>query len=337
MPKTITFACWDYDRVMPVMDGSVPVAGFTIAPVILKPADLFPRVLQKQEFDVSELSLSSYLLQVSRGDCDYIAIPVFTSRAFRHASVYVNTDSGIQTPRDLEGKRVGIPEYQMTLVVWARGMLQDEYGVDFRKIKYRTGATNYAGLKERLPLKLPPQIDIEPIAPDKSTNDLLLEDRLDAIISPTPPDAFVSGNPKVRLLLTDIRNTERAYFQKTGVFPIMHTVVIKKALVADCPALAPKLFKALVRAKNLALKNLDIIAQAPAIKISLPWLPDELAETKRIMGANYWRYGVEPNRAALESMCRYSHEQYLSQSPLRVDELFVPETLTLPDTDMDTV
>jgi 4,5-dihydroxyphthalate decarboxylase len=335
MPKTITFACWDYDRVLPVLDGRVPVEGFTVAPVILKPADLFPRVLQRKEFDVSELSLSSYLLQVSRGESDYTAIPVFTSRAFRHASIYVNSDSGIETPKHLEGRRVGIPEYQMTLVVWARGMLQDEYGVDFRKLKYRTGATNYAGLKERLPLTLPPQIDIEPIPADKSANDMLLEDRLDAIISPTPPDAFTAGNPKVRLLLNNIRNTERNYFLKTGIFPIMHTVVIKKSLVSEYPALATRLFKALVKAKNLALQSLDIIARAPAIKISLPWLPDELAETKKIMGDNYWRYGVDANRAALEAMCRYSHEQYLSRSLLRVEELFVPETLALSDAEVE--
>jgi len=329
--KTITFACWDYDRVLPVLNGTVPVQGFEVAPVILKPADLFPRTLQKAEFDVSELSFSSYLLQVSRGECEYIAIPVFTSRAFRHSSIYVNTDSGIESPKDLEGKVVGIPEYQMTLVVWARGMLQDEYGVDFQKMKFRTGATNYAGLKERLPLKLPKDIDIEPIAPDKSTNDLLLEDKIDAIISPTPPDSFVQGNPKVRELLGDIRDTERAYFQKTGVFPIMHTVVIKKTVAEEFPDLAPRLFKALVKARNMALAKMDAIAQAPAIKISLPWLAYELAETKRVMGGNFWPYGVAANAKALDDMCRYSHEQYLSQSPLKVADLFVPETLDLAD------
>ena len=150
MAKTITFACWDYDRVMPVMDGTVPVEGYEVCPIILKPADLFPRTLQRQEFDVSELSYSSYMLQTSRGKSDYIAIPVFTSRAFRHSSIYVRKDAGINEPKDLEGKKVGIPEYQMTLVVWARGMLQDEYGVDIKKMKLRRGATNYAGLKSVL-------------------------------------------------------------------------------------------------------------------------------------------------------------------------------------------
>ena len=236
MTKTVTFACWDYDRVLPVLNGQVPVPGFEVAPIILKPSDLFPRTLRNQEFDISELSLSSYLYQCSQGTCEYIAIPVFTSRAFRHSCVYVRADAGINSPKDLEGREVGIPEYQMTLVVWARGMLQDEYGVDFKKVKYRTGATNYARLKERLPLKLPDDIDIKPIPSDKSTNDMLLEGKLDAIISPNTPDAFVEGNPKIKYLLDDIPAAEEAYFKKTGIFPIMHAVVIKKLSSKNFPS-----------------------------------------------------------------------------------------------------
>ncbi|MEQ8194778.1 MAG: ABC transporter substrate-binding protein [Rhodospirillales bacterium] len=330
MAKTVTFACWDYDRVMPVLNGQVPVPGFEVAPVILKPSDLFPRTLRNQEFDISELSLSSYLYQCSQGTSKYIAIPVFTSRAFRHSCVYVRADAGIKTPKDLEGREVGIPEYQMTLVVWARGMLQDEYGVDFKKLKYRTGATNYAGLKERLPLKLPDDIDIKPIPSDKSTNDMLLEGKLDAIISPNTPDAFAAGDPRMKYLLDDITATEEAYFKNTGIFPIMHTVVIKKTLVEECPELAANLFNALVEAKRQTYKKLQTLADLPAIKITLPWFPAELARTKNIMGEDYWAYGIEKNRNAIESMLRYSHEQYLSKEPLKIEDIFVPETLKLP-------
>jgi len=326
MTKTVTFACWDYDRVLPVLNGHVPVPGFEVAPIVLKPSDLFPRTLRNKEFDISELSLSSYLYQCSQGTCEYQAIPVFTSRAFRHSCVYVRADSGINSPKDLEGREVGIPEYQMTLVVWARGMLQDEYGVDFKKIKYRTGATNYAGLKERLPLKLPNDIDIKPIPSDKSTNDLLLEGKLDAVISPNTPDAFVEGNPKIKYLLDDIPATEESYFKKTGIFPIMHAVVIKKTLLEEFPDLAPNLFNALVEAKKQTYKKLQTMADLPAIKITLPWYPAELARTKAIMGEDYWAYGLEENRAAMESMLRYSHEQYLSKEPLKMEDIFMPST-----------
>jgi 4,5-dihydroxyphthalate decarboxylase len=329
--KTITFACWDYDRVMPVMDGTVPVEGYEVCPILLKPADLFPRTLQRQEFDVSELSFSSYMLQTSRGTSDYIAIPVFTSRAYRHSSIYVRNDAGINDPKDLEGKKVGIPEYQMTLVVWARGMLQDEYGVDIKKMKLRRGATNYAGLKERLKLELPDDIDIEPIPEDKSTNDLLLSGEIDAIISPTPPDSFVDGHENVRELLGGIRETEKAFHTRTGAFPIMHTVVIKKSIVEENPDLAPKLFSALCKGRNIALANLKEISNGPANRLSIPWLQAELAETRRVMGDNYWWYGIERNRKELENMCRYSQEQYLSERLLTVEELFTESTLNLPD------
>ncbi|MGA0394979.1 MAG: ABC transporter substrate-binding protein [Rhodospirillales bacterium] len=329
MTKTVTFACWDYDRVLPVLEGKVLVPGFEIAPVILKPSDLFPRTLRNQEFDISELSFSSYLYQCSQGTSQYIAIPVFTSRAFRHSCVYVRADAGINSPKDLEGRKVGIPEYQMTLVVWARGMLQDEYGVDFKKMKYRTGATNYAGLKERLPLKLPDDIDINSIPSDKSTSDMLLEGKLDAIISPNTPDPFVEGNPKIKYLLDDIPAAEEAYFKNTGIFPIMHTVVIKKSVAEENPELAVNLFNALVEAKQQTYKRLQTLADLPAIKITLPWYPAELARTKSIMGEDYWAYGIEKNRNAIESMLRYSHEQYLSKEPLKIEDIFVKETLDL--------
>ncbi|MCH8091989.1 MAG: hypothetical protein IIC57_06555 [Proteobacteria bacterium] len=326
---TLTLATWDYDRVRPVLDGRVEVEGFDIAPVVLEPSALFPRTLRQAAFDVSELSFSSYLFQTARGDCQYVAIPVFPSRAFRHGSIYVRADAGIETPGDLEDRLVGIPDYQMTQVVYVRGFLADEYGVDFHKLRYRRGATNFAGLKERLPLDLPDSVDIEPIPADKSTNDLIMAGELDAIIAPQPPQAFVDGDPKVRQLFPDVVAAERAYYEKTGIFPIMHVLVVRKSLVEEHPALAPALFRAFIEAKKLAMAELDAIAEASANKITLPWFAAELAQTKALMGKDFWSYGVAENAKELSDMCRYSHEQHLSARLLTVGELFVPETVEM--------
>ncbi len=326
---TLTLATWDYDRVRPVLDGRVTVEGFDIAPVVLEPAALFPRTLRQAAFDVSELSFSSYLFQTARGDCQYVAIPVFPSRAFRHGSIYVRADAGIEEPKDLEGRLVGIPEYQMTQVVYVRGMLGDEYGVDFHKLRYRRGATNFAGLKERLPLDLPASVDIEPIPADKSTNDLIVAGELDAIIAPQPPQPFVDGDPRVTRLFPDVVAAERAYYAKTGIFPLMHVLVVRKSLAEEHPALAPALFRAFLEAKKLAMAELDAIAEASANKITLPWFAAELAATKALMGKDFWRYGMAENAKEIEDMCRYSHEQHLSARLLTVEDLFVPETVEM--------
>ena len=326
---TLTLATWDYDRVRPVLDGRVEVEGFDVAPVVIEPSALFPRTLRQAAFDVSELSFSSYLFQTARGDCQYVAIPVFPSRAFRHGSIYVRADAGIEEPKDLEGRLIGIPEYQMTQVVYVRGFLADEYGVDFHQLRYRRGATNFAGLKERLPLDLPDSVDIEPIPADKSTNDLITAGELDAIIAPQPPKAFVDGDPRVRQLFADVVAAERAYYGKTGIFPIMHILVVRKSLVEEHPALAPNLFRAFIEAKKLAMAELDAIAEASANKITLPWFAAELAQTKALMGKDFWSYGVAENAKELSDMCRYSHEQHLSARLLTVGDLFAPETVEM--------
>ena len=210
MPEVgLTVACADYDRTRPILDGRVGIEGCRVIPVAIEPEDSFPRAVSRAEFDVSELSVSSYLLQHSRGECPYIAIPAFLSRSFRHDCYYVRADSGIRQPKDLEGRLVGVPEYQMTLALWGRGILQDEYGVDFRKLRYRTGGTNKPGRKERLPLRLPDHMDVKPIAADRSLNEMLLAGEIDAIMSPGPPKAFVDGHPNVQRL-NPIRSGEDA-------------------------------------------------------------------------------------------------------------------------------
>jgi 4,5-dihydroxyphthalate decarboxylase len=323
----LTVACWDYDRTRALLDGRVGIDGCRVIPVTLSPEDAFPRAVSRAEFDVSELSLSSYLLQLTRGDCPYVAIPVFLSRGFKHDCYYVRADAGIDDPKDLEGKLVGVPEYQMTLALWGRGILQDEYGVDFRKLRYRTGGLNTPGRKERLPLRLPDHMDVAPVGNERCLNDLLVAGDLDAIMSPGPPRAFSDGHPNVRRLIANPHAAERTYFERSGIFPILHVAGIRRDLVEAHPWLPERVYAAFVESKKIAMAEIDEIANAGANKVTLPWFAAEVARTRALMGDDYWPYGVAANRAALEAVCRYSHEQYLSERPLTVEDLFAPSTL----------
>ena len=328
-PK-LTLACWDYDRTRALLEGRVGVAGWRIDAKVQPPEETFPRAVADAPFDVSELSLSSYLMQVSRGEGAYIAIPAFVSRAFHHGAIYVRTKRGIETPKDLEGRLVGVPEYQMTMALWVRGILGDEYGVDFRKIRYRTGGANKPGRKERLALELPEDMDVAPIPEGSTLNELLLAGELDAVIAPTPPDGFTAGDKAVRRLFTDPAAEERAYYARTGLFPIMHVIGVRRTLADEHPGLAADLFRAFVEARNLAMREHDLTARSSANRMLLPWFADQWEATKDLMGEDFWPYGVAENRAELEAVCRYSHEQNLGRKRLSVEALFAPETVELP-------
>ena len=328
-PK-LTLACWDYDRTRALLEGRVGVAGWRIDAKAQPPEETFPRAVADAPFDVSELSLSSYLMQVSRGEGAYIAIPAFVSRAFHHGAIYVRTKRGIETPKDLEGRLVGVPEYQMTMALWVRGILGDEYGVDFRKIRYRTGGANKPGRKERLALELPEDMDVAPIPEGSTLNELLLAGELDAVIAPTPPDGFTAGDKAVRRLFTDPAAEEWAYYARTGLFPIMHVIGVRRTLADEHPGLAADLFRAFVEARNLAMREHDLTARSSANRMMLPWFADQWEATKDLMGDDFWPYGVAENRPELEAVCRYSHEQNLGRKRLSVEALFAPETVELP-------
>ena len=328
-PK-LTLACWDYDRTRALLEGRVGVAGWRIDAKVQPPEETFPRAVADAPFDVSELSLSSYLMQVSRGEGAYIAIPAFVSRAFHHGAIYVRTKRGIETPKDLEGRLVGVPEYQMTMALWVRGILGDEYGVDFRKIRYRTGGANKPGRKERLALELPEDMDVARIPEGSTLNELLLAGELDAVIAPTPPDGFTAGDKAVRRLFADPAAEERAYYARTGLFPIMHVIGVRRTLADEHPGLAADLFRAFVEARNLAMREHDLTARSSANRMLLPWFADQWEATKDLMGEDFWPYGVAENRAELEAICRYSHEQNLGRKRLSVEALFAPETVELP-------
>lgn len=307
-----------------LQDGRVRIEGCRLDFLALAPEELFFRAFRHQEFDVSELSLSSYLLSVDRGDAPYLAIPVFSSRMFRHSAIYVRTDRGIREPADLKGRSVGVPEYQVTAALWVRGMLQDEYGVRASDLRWRTGGLEEEGREEKLPLALPQGLEVLPVARGKTLSRMLAEGELDALVAPRAPSCFTRGEPGVGRLFPDFRRVEQEYFARTGLFPIMHAIGIRRRLCERHPWLAASVAKAFARAKELAQAELGDVT---ALAVTLPWLAAEVEDTRARMGADWWPYGVEPNRHALETLARYAHEQGVTRRRLAVEELFAASTL----------
>jgi 4,5-dihydroxyphthalate decarboxylase len=285
------------------------------------PEEVFWRMTRHAEFDAAEMSLSSYLLRRSRGDDALLAIPVFTSREFRHSCLWVRADADIQSPADLKGKRMGVPEYQMTAAVWIRGFLKDDFGVDSSEMHWFSGGLYEPGREEKLPVNIP-GVDLRAIGSGQTLSGMLLDADLDAIMGPRPPHGF--PGPRVRRLFPDFRTVEIDYFKRTGVFPIMHTVVVRRELLDREPWVARSLYDAFHEAKARAMA---LLHEAVVLAVTLPWLIAEVESTTALMGQDYWPYGVEPNRRALETLIRYSCEQGLAERAVAVEELFAPSTL----------
>jgi 4,5-dihydroxyphthalate decarboxylase len=319
----LTLACGDYDRTRALATGEVPVEGVDLRYVALEPEEVFFRMVRHREFDVAELSLSTYLLTLGRG-APFIAIPVFPSRMFRHSGIYVHVGSGIVAPADLRGAEVGVAEYQLTANVWIRGILEDDYDVPVTSVHYRTGGLNQPGRVEKTVLALRPQLDVAPIPPGDTLSDLLAAGEIDAIYSPRAPDSFLRHPDRVRRLFADPRAEERRYYEQHHVFPIMHVVVLRRELYESNRWLARSLTKAFTEAKILAVERLGRTA---ALSVTLPWALQELEETRATLGVDYWPYGLEANRHTLEVFIRYSHAQGLAARPYEAEELFAPEAL----------
>ncbi len=324
MVLKLSLGTGDYDRCMPIRDGRVKVQGAELTTLFLDAEELFFRMARYQDLDVAEFSLSSYVLSVSRGNSPFIAIPVFLSRAFRHGNILIRSDSGIERPEDLIGKRVGIPEYQMTALVWQRGVLKEEYGVDPSSVKWVAGGEEQPGRDERIPWTPPQGISIETAPNGKSLTSMLLSGELDAMLCARLPSAFDKGDPRIKRLFENPRTVEKEYYMRTGIFPIMHTVVIKKEVYEQNPWIAPELVKAFEAAKDIAEKNLFDLT---AIKTMLPWLVAEAEEEREIFNGNIWPYGVEENYMVLDKFLQYHFEQGLSERRVRVEELFAPNTI----------
>jgi 4,5-dihydroxyphthalate decarboxylase len=320
---SLTFACWDYDRVKPLAAGTVAPEGIDLNVIDLPVEETFFRMLRYREFDIAEMSLSSYTVSLSRPNPSFVALPVFPSRMFRHSGIFISTKSGIREPKDLVGKRVGVPEYQLTAPVWMRGILQDEYGIDPASVEYWTGGEEEPGREEKVKLDLPAKFRIRSIGAEKTLAAMIAEGEIDALYAPRSPSTLETRPDRVRRLFENYVEVEQAYYRKTRIFPIMHTVVIRRELYEAHRWIARSLFKAFVEAQRIVYERLAIPA---SLKTMLPWQIAHVEEAVRLMGKDWWPYGFAPNRQVLETFLRYHHEQGLSPRRLAPEALFVPET-----------
>lgn len=305
------------DRMEALLDGRVGVVGASLDIICRPPQALFRSVLRDQIYDICEFSLGSHIAAVAAGTPDYVGLPIFLSRAFRHGNVYVRADRGITTPHDLIGRRIGMVDFHQTAAVWVRGILADHYGVERSSIEWITGGLSVPVLEDRAPLDLPPSLSVS--RSPQTLNALLEAGAIDALISPTAPALFVRGDPRVARLWPDHRNAERAYFHETGIFPIMHLLVLKRQRLDEAPWLPRALYTAFETARQLACAD---IAQRDYPKIASPWLMADRSQTLARLGADPWTYGTSANRAALDAIVRYAEADGLTKRRLSPEDLF---------------
>lgn len=314
----LTMACLDYDRVKPLMTRAVEPAGIDLN-ILTYSADysVWP-MIRHQEFDVSEMTLASYTTLCARGEAPFVGIPVFLARTFVHAGLFVNTRLNIREPKDLHGKRVGSGQYLMTFASWMRGILQNEYGVDLEKIDWRTG-------RPEAPLNLPPQMKVSLLPEGKLLPDRLEAGEIDALIHPRIPDKF-RNHEFIKPMFPSSRQTELNYFEKTGVFPILHLVVIKREVYDAHPWVASSLLRAFIQARDICYR--DLAETLEGIRYTVPWLDSHVHEVRsQLGGADFWPYGLKRNRQTLETYVRYMQQQHFIDRPIAVEELFAPNAL----------
>jgi len=320
----LAFSCWDYDRTRALADGSVRPDGIDLVYLMQPVEETFFRMLRYREFDCAEMSLSSYVASLNSANPPFIAIPAFPSRFFRHSCIFTSAKSGIRKPEDLKGRRLGVPEYQMTAPVWIRGILSDDYGVKVTDVEHLSGGEEEPGRDEKIKLNLPPSIRVKPIGPTQTLSRMIASGDIDALVTARAPSSFHKQPDKVQRLFPSYVEQEKEYYRRTKIFPIMHTVVVRRDVYEKNPWVAQSLYKALVAAKAKALELYNQTAAMPAM---LPWFVAHVEETRREMGDDWWPYGLEPNRNVLDTFLRYHHEQGLSTRRFAPEELFARETL----------
>jgi 4,5-dihydroxyphthalate decarboxylase len=317
----LKLACWDYDRTRPLIDGRVSVEGAHIEYVVLRPREAFTRMLEYEEFDIAEVSLSSFARLRANGDGRFVGIPIALSRMFRHSCIYVRRGAGIEKPEDLRGRRVGATHLDSTGIIFVKGFLQDDFGVRPDQIQWVVG-----GLEK-------PQSDpettpisghggVEYLGGQKTLVREFESGRLDALISNHIPSTQLRGDPAICRLFDNFKAVEKEYYRRTGIFPIMHTLAIRSALYRRYPWLAEHIFEAFCRARDMAVEGLY---DTDALRLSLPWLIDHVEETWRCLGKDYWSYGLEPNRRNWDTLCRYQFQQGLVDNQIKADALFSAE------------
>ena len=320
----LTVCTGDYDRVRALADGRVSIEGCEVNYLTMNPEQVFYRAWNNLEFDVTELSGSSYILARSTDWDEYIAVPVFPSRMFRHSGIYIRADAGIEKPEDLKGREVGVPVYAMTASLWLRGMLQDDFGVAPADIHWRTGGLEEGGRKPKFPPNLPPEIKVTPISDDQTLSAMLADGEITALVSAREPSCFGPNNTDIVRLFPDFRAVEKDWYARTGLFPIMHVLAIRKSLVDREPWLATSVLKGFTEAKDICLNEMSDVT---ALAVSMPWIAAELSETRALMGHDIWPYGFQENLNEIETMCRWSKAQGLAAREMKPEELFHPATL----------
>ena len=324
----ISYAGHVSDRVEDIYHGIVKPEAIDLHFIPLPPFQAFNRFM-RGEFDSGEMSFSTYVIKTGQSKAHgtplpFVAIPVFPSRTFRHSAIYVNRAAGITKPEQLAGRRVGVPEYQMTAAVWTRGMLMHQHGVDPKSIEWVTGGLQNAGRKPMLDLSYP-GINIRHEA-NRTLNDMLLDGKIDALIAPQIPSAVREGRPEVGQLFDDLAAVEQAYYRDTRLFPIMHVVVIRRELYERHPWSAVSLYRAFEKAKDNCLARLSVEEPVP---VSLPWSWALRQKVVGMMGEDFWPYGVEKNRKVIEALCEYTWEQALVPVKVEIEDLFAPSVIEL--------
>jgi 4,5-dihydroxyphthalate decarboxylase len=318
----LSVAVGNYDRVRPLMDGAVQIDGVDPVFMTLPPEEIFFRAFRSHDFDICELSMSSFTVKTADGNCPYVGVPAFVSRAFRHNSIWVRTDR-VKTPADLKGKRVGLPEYQLTACVWARVILEDDHGVKPSDVRWVRGGIEDPGRPEKISIKLPPGVHMEDAPEGATISGMLERGEIDAFIAPREPSLAGRKHPNIGMLFADPIAAGKDYFKRTGIFPIMHVTGIRKGLVEKHPWLPAAVFKAFSQSKAKCLEALEDTA---ATKVTLPFVEDQLRLAREFMGEDFWSYGLEPNRKVLETFLRYHNKEGLSSRLVAPEELFHPST-----------
>ncbi|MDG6901467.1 MAG: ABC transporter substrate-binding protein [Nitrososphaerota archaeon] len=329
MPKLrLSLAVSDYDRTRALMEGKVQPEGIDLHPVTIDGGgtEVNFRMLRYKEFDASEMSMGSYILSLFEEDPPFIAIPVFPFRTFRHSYIFINAKSGIRSPKDLKSKRVGIPRYQQSACVWIKGILSEHYGVPITSVNYVQGGVEDPGRWEGLSLKLPRGVKLETAPRSKRLSDMLEAGEIDALYSARVPSGFTQGSKNIKRLFPDYVSEEKKYYRKTGVFPIMHTIVIRKEVYEKDRWVAQALFKAFQESKQQAYSQFYSPRGNLGTKFMLPWITTYLEEVRELLGWDFYPYGIEQNRKTLQALLRYTHEQGLAKRLLRPEQIFAEGT-----------
>jgi 4,5-dihydroxyphthalate decarboxylase len=316
---TLTLACWDYDRTRPLIDGRAKPEGFDLQVTLMRPQQAFQAMLQRQEFHAAEMSLANYTALKAKGDCPFIGIPVMLSKMFRHSCIYVRSDAGIRTPSDLKGRRAGTAQFTSTGVVFVKGALQHDHGVSQNDMSWVVGPLHSPGPVTKF--TPPPGVKVDYVPEGRTLEQMFEGGEIDVLFSNHFPHLWESGWPGIVRLFPNFKAVEQDYYKRTGIFPIMHTVVLREDVVRDHPVAAKSLYDAFCKARDIAA---DGLYDTDALRLSLPWLIDHIEETRRVVGPDFFTYGLAPNRKTVAALAQYLHEQGLAPRVVAPEELFVP-------------